>query len=65
MLVYNGIILMKGGMKYMSNQKNDKKCDLQSFSKDNHILEISSKQSQVQIKNIKPPIKPKEVKKTE
>lgn len=33
------------------------------FSKDNHIVEISSKQSNVQIKNVIPPVKPKEIKK--
>lgn len=34
-----------------------------TFSKDNPIIEISSKQSPVQTKNITPPVKPKEIKK--
>lgn len=32
----------------------------QTFSKDNPIVEVSSKQSQVQVKNVVPPVKPKE-----
>lgn len=34
-----------------------------TFSKDNPIIEISSKQSPVQTQNITPPVKPKEIKK--
>lgn len=34
-----------------------------TFSKDNPIIEISSKQSQVQTQNIIPPVKSKESKK--
>lgn len=34
-----------------------------TFSKDNPIIEISSKQSQVQIQNATPPVMPKEAKK--
>ena len=34
-----------------------------TFSKDNPIVEISSKQSQTQTQNVIPPIKPKESKK--
>lgn len=34
-----------------------------TFSKDNSVLEIASKQSQTQSQNIKPPVKPKETKK--
>lgn len=32
------------------------------FSKDNQIFEISSKQEQIQIQEVKPPVKPKEIK---
>lgn len=32
------------------------------FSKDNQIYEISSKQEQIQVQEVKPPVKPKEVK---
>ena len=34
-----------------------------TFSKDNPIVEISSKQSQTQIQNVTPPVKTKESKK--
>ena len=34
-----------------------------NFSKDNPIVEISSKQTQIQINNVVPPVKPKENKK--
>lgn len=34
-----------------------------TFSKDNPIIEISTKQSQVQIQNATPPVMPKEAKK--
>jgi len=34
-----------------------------TFSKDNPIVEVSSKQSQTQVQSVKPPIKPKELKK--
>lgn len=32
------------------------------FSKDNQIVEVSSKQGQVQAQNVQPPVKPKEIK---
>lgn len=38
----------------MDNKKN--------FSKDNPIVEISSKQVKVQTQNVVPPVKPKEIK---
>ena len=34
-----------------------------NFSKDNPIVEVSSKQSQVHVQNIVAPVKPKEIKK--
>ena len=44
----------------MSNNQ-DKKVptNLQIFSKDNHIIEISSKQEQIKIQNVTPPARPK------
>ena len=48
----------------MSNNQ-DKKVttNLQIFSKDNPIIEISSKQEQIKIQNVTPPARPKESKK--
>lgn len=34
-----------------------------TFSKDNPIIELSSKQSQTQNENVTPPVRPKELKK--
>lgn len=34
-----------------------------NFSKDNPIIEVSSKQSRTQVRNVAPPVKPKEIKK--
>lgn len=45
-----------------NNQKQNTNKTL-TFSKDNPILEISSKQSQTQTKNVTPPVKTKESKK--
>lgn len=42
----------------------NKKIKSTNFSKDNPIIDISSKQSQIQVKNIVPPVKPKEIKKS-
>lgn len=49
----------------MEGKNNTKPIPLKpvNFSKDNPIIEISSKQSQVQINNVVPPVKPKENKK--
>ena len=44
-----------------NNNQNKRIYTTSKFSKDNPIIEISSKQSQTQ--NINPPIKPKETKK--
>ncbi len=45
------------------NKQNQKTYKTVTFSKDNPVVEISSKQSQVQIQNSIPPVKPKESKK--
>ncbi len=45
------------------NKQNQNTYKMVAFSKDNPVVEISSKQSQVQIQNIVPPVKPKELKK--
>lgn len=42
---------------------NNNKPKTVTFSKDNPIIEISSKQSQIQVKNVIPPVKSKESKK--
>ena len=47
----------------MSEEKNRTTYKTVTFSKDNPVVEISSKQSQTQEQNIKPPIMPKETKK--
>ena len=47
----------------MDNTKNQSTYKTVTFSKDNPIIEISSKQSQIQQQNIAPPAKAKESKK--
>jgi len=47
----------------MDNTKNQNTYKTVTFSKDNPIVEISSKQSQIQEKSITPPVKAKESKK--
>lgn len=46
-----------------NNNQNQNTCKAVTFSKDNPIVEISSKQSQMQEQNITPPVMPKESKK--
>lgn len=46
-----------------NNSKNQNIYKTVTFSKDNPIVEISSKQSQIQEQNITPPVKAKESKK--
>lgn len=46
-----------------SNQDNTRKRTI--FSKDNPIIEISSKQNQIRSQNITVPVKPKETPKSE
>lgn len=49
---------------FMDNKtKNQSTYKTVNFSKDNPIVEISSKQSQTQTQNVKPPVKSKESKK--
>ena len=47
----------------MDNTKNQNTYKTMTFSKDNPVIEISSKQSQIQEQNITPPLMPKESKK--
>lgn len=47
----------------MDNTKNQSTYKTMTFSKDNPVIEISSKQSQIQEQNITPPVKAKESKK--
>lgn len=47
----------------MDNNKNQNIYKTVTFSKDNPVIEISSKQSQIQQQNITPPAKVKESKK--
>ncbi|WP_313069740.1 hypothetical protein [Lacrimispora sp.] len=44
----------------MPNKKNNSTSKV--FSKDSQIVEISSKQEQLQVQEVKPPVKPKEIK---
>ena len=46
-----------------NNNPNRRIYTTSKFSKDNPIIEISSKQSQIQNQNAKPPIMPKDSKK--
>ena len=50
---------MIGGVLVMKKSNEVKKSN---FSKDNHIAEVSSKQSQVQTQAVVAPVKPKEIK---
>lgn len=46
----------------LENKKNIEEIKKATFSKDNRVIEISSKQEQINIQSITPPIKPKEKK---
>lgn len=47
----------------MSEENKNRTPKIINFSKDNPIIEISTKQSQIQVQNITPPIRQKESKK--
>lgn len=47
----------------MSEDNKNIQFETVKFSKDAPIIEISTKQSQIQTTNIMPPVKPKEIKK--
>ncbi len=47
----------------MKDDSKNKQFETTKFSKDASIIEISTKQSQIQTTNIIPPVKPKEIKK--
>lgn len=66
-MLFSCILISKETWRYQymgENGKNNEVNDIKwvGFSKDNPIIEVSSKQEHVQIQNIQVPVRPKEIK---